>query len=336
MKKGQYISSLDFLRGLAALSVCIFHFTNGKKDFLPDGNFVKDAGSYGNYGVQVFFVISGLVIPYSMEKANYAIRFFKEFMLKRIIRIEPPYLLSICLILLLNYISTLSPYYRGGAVQIDFLNLLFHLGYINAFVDSKWLNPVYWTLAIEFQYYLIMACIFPLLVSSKKYLWIAVLLIFNCIGLLLKDPNLIFEYALYFSIGIVMFKFINGSINTGIYSVTIILLLISVFVQFKWPGLVAAIIPVLFIQFTIKNKLSVFLGSISYSLYLLHVPVGVRIINLSETFVTGIEEKMIVLVVALLITIFASWLFCKYVELPCKKWAKGIRYYKNEPVLNAV
>lgn len=320
------------MRSLAALAVCFYHFTNGNKTYLPDGSFLKVAGSFGNYGVHVFFVISGVVIPYSLDKGKYTLKSFKVFIIKRIIRIEPPYLASILIVLFLNYISTLSPYYRGEPFHIDFLNLLFHLGYANAFVGSKWLNPVYWTLAIEFQYYLLLAFLFPLLYGVRRYAWLTVLILFNCAGLLLTNPNLIFNYSLYFTIGIISYKFIVKTITLKEYLLYVGILFSLVFFKFQVPGLLAAITSVIFTFFTVDNSITVFLGNISYSLYLLHVPVGVRIINLSETFITGTGSRILVMIFALGVTIFASWLFSRYIEQPFKKRAKNL-YYRR-PVNN--
>ena len=103
-----YLSSLDLLRGLAAVAVCYFHFTHGNPDFLSPGNFLYISGRYGFLGVDVFFVISGFVIPYAMYRGNYHLRDFGRFLTKRVVRIEPPYLISILLVLALNWISTLG------------------------------------------------------------------------------------------------------------------------------------------------------------------------------------------------------------------------------------
>jgi len=37
---------------------------------------------------------------------------------------------------------------------------------LNSLLGFKWVNTVFWTLAIEFQYYLTVACTFPLLTSK--------------------------------------------------------------------------------------------------------------------------------------------------------------------------
>jgi len=95
-----HIPVLDSLRGLAAISVCIYHFVVGPINFVKDEN-VLNVFSYGKYGVQLFFVISGFIIPWSLHNKKYEIRNFFKFLFKRLARLEPPYLFSVLLVLLL-------------------------------------------------------------------------------------------------------------------------------------------------------------------------------------------------------------------------------------------
>jgi peptidoglycan/LPS O-acetylase OafA/YrhL len=45
----------------------------------------------------MFFVLSGFIIPYSMARASYTVADFPRFVLKRVTRIDPPYLVAIAL-----------------------------------------------------------------------------------------------------------------------------------------------------------------------------------------------------------------------------------------------
>jgi peptidoglycan/LPS O-acetylase OafA/YrhL len=332
----KYLSSVHYLRGLAAFAVCLFHFTNGNRSYLADDNSVKMLGSYCSYGVQVFFIISGLVIPYAMYNAHYRLKDFRIFLWKRIVRIEPPYLISFLLVIALNFISTLSPYYHGKPFHPDAFQLLCHLGYLNSFYNFEWINPVYWTLAIEFQYYILIALVFPLLSAKNIFTWALTLLSFNLIPLLLSNPNFIFQYSLYFSIGIAIYKYFVQDITKLQYLALILVLLALVYIKFNLPGLVAAIIPVAFIFVHMESRVLKFLGNISYSLYLLHVPVGLRVINLSRNFFNSDNGKYIVILLAVIVTILASYLFYRYIELPCKRASKKIRYRHEETIANPI
>jgi peptidoglycan/LPS O-acetylase OafA/YrhL len=80
MSAPQRLPVLDMLRGIASFAVCWFHLTNGNVAFLPAG-ILKSSGAYGWLGVEVFFVISGFVIPYALERSRYGINDCGTFLL---------------------------------------------------------------------------------------------------------------------------------------------------------------------------------------------------------------------------------------------------------------
>ena len=164
------VAVLGPMRGLAALSVCLFHFTNGVPDFLPDGDIVKQLGSFGFLGVQVFFVISGFVIPLSMRARGYQLGDVFTFMVRRLKRLEPPYFASILLVIALHLISSSVPGFKGEAFTLTWQQALARIAYLNAVLDLGWLSPVFWALAIEFQFYLFIALLFPLLNHERFWL----------------------------------------------------------------------------------------------------------------------------------------------------------------------
>lgn len=331
-KKLGYLSSLDLLRGLAAVAVCYFHFTHGNPDFLSKTNILYQSGRFGFLGVDVFFVISGFVIPYAMYRGMYRFKNFGTFLLKRVIRIEPPYLVSIILVVALNWLSTLSPYYRGAGFLLDYKALALHLGYLNAFFpDSPWVNDVYWTLAIEFQYYIIIAMIFPLLIHSKKYFSFIAVGVFGMMGFFITSHNFIFNYGLLFVVGILLFQFKIGYLKDAEFGALLLIALLMIYVKFDNRYLVAAILPYFFIlYFNMSGKVSKFLGNISYSLYLVHIPIGGRIINICETLFQSEQIRSLFVFVALAGSIFAAWIFFLLIEKPAMELAKKIGYSKTK------
>ncbi|HEY0172641.1 MAG TPA: acyltransferase family protein, partial [Pyrinomonadaceae bacterium] len=130
MNKGGRVGTVDAMRGLASLAVCWFHLTNGNPNFLSDG-LLKASGAHGWLGVEAFFVISGFVIPYSLYRTGYRLNDYPRFLYKRIVRLDPPYLLSIALILLVGYLATLAPGFNGVPFQPSAKQILLHLGYLN-------------------------------------------------------------------------------------------------------------------------------------------------------------------------------------------------------------
>src|SRR4030095_167086 len=91
--------TIDGLRGLAALTVVIFHL-HGQvawtaRDWLPRGLAAVMERSFA--GVDVFFVISGFVIAYSVREGSYTWNYLTRFAARRAIRLDPPYWFAIFL-----------------------------------------------------------------------------------------------------------------------------------------------------------------------------------------------------------------------------------------------
>jgi peptidoglycan/LPS O-acetylase OafA/YrhL len=336
-KVNNRISSIDMLRGIAALMVCIYHITNGNRNYLPEGYWLKRIGSYGWAGVEIFFVISGFVIPWSLYVGNYTYKGWRHFLLKRITRIDPPYLVTIILILFLNYVSTLSPYFKGQQdLSTNYYSLALHLGYLNAFFNQPWLNPVFWTLAIEFQFYLLLALCFPLFVHPSNKIKIISIIVFFLSGFILNNSNLIFYYSSYFIIGILIFYrnvYASKKIILDIFCFIILGVIyvksgpIACFASFFAWGVI--------VYFkNLKNKWVIFLGTISYSLYLIHVPIGGRMINFSMNFIKKPDFRALFIVIVTLAVILASYIFYKLVELPAINLSKRISSKKTKSLIN--
>lgn len=149
---------IEYLRGFAALLVAWFHLTNG----YGSGSLVRASGSFCWLGVEVFFVISGVIIPYSLSTLDPAYRLsdFGRFILRRIIRIEIPYLASIAVVISLGFASAATPGFRGHAPHYDVGQVAAHAFYLIPLTGYSWLQPVYWTLMYEFVFYLFMGLAF--------------------------------------------------------------------------------------------------------------------------------------------------------------------------------
>jgi peptidoglycan/LPS O-acetylase OafA/YrhL len=160
------IRSLTGLRGIAILLVLLFH------------NFSYFQITYiGWVGVDLFFVLSGFLITRILLSTKANKHYFKNFYLRRILRIFPLYYLSILLFLIVERIlslpsgMTFSHYL--AIYLIYFQNLLFFqkqdqsLGY-------SILNH-FWTLSVEEHFYIL----WPWLVFyfKEKYLLLAIVLI---------------------------------------------------------------------------------------------------------------------------------------------------------------
>lgn len=326
------INSIDSLRGIASLMVAFFHFSAGNQIYLSETNIVREIGRFGWVGVEIFFIISGFVIPYAMMRSSYKVNDFFRFLAKRILRIDPPYILSMIMVLVLAYLSTLYPYYRGQAFELDFTQIVLHFAYLNTFFDSNWLNPVYWSLAIEFQYYLLIAISFPLIVHKRLVVRYLSLIIFISLSFVFPETKYIFHYSLLFVFGFTLFLFQVKKIGRNEFLINSILILLGIYFYLDTIIFVASFFSFLFIIFAqnYESKVLKFLGKISYSLYLVHIPIGGRIINLAEQFIVNEIYRTLIIIIALAVSIFAAWVFYVVIENWSKKLSKKIGYKRKK------
>jgi len=328
MKLNTNIQSINALRGIAAIMVTLFHFSKG---FLDENSVVQKTLSYGWTGVEIFFVISGFVITWSMINSDYKFRNLKTFLYKRFIRIEPPYIISAIVIIILNYLSSLSSSFQGKAFVFDPYSIILHMGYLVRLFEESWINPVYWSLEVEFHFYFLMALSMPLLLSKKSIIQVFALLMLSTLIFLKNNITPLFDYIDIFLLGILIALYKSKNINNITFWISIAIMSTSVFINHELIICFVTIISsaiILFQENLFNHSIFSFFGKISYSLYLLHVPFGGRIINISKRFDLNELNKFIVLLFALTFSIGISFLFYWIIEKPFHKMAKRIIYSK--------
>jgi peptidoglycan/LPS O-acetylase OafA/YrhL len=151
---------VEYLRGIASLGVAWFHI-------VPGWGAIHATAAYGWLGVPVFFVISGFVLPLSIWGhwgSHYRVSDFGRFAERRIIRIEPPYLISVLLAVVLWQLSAITPGFHGQAPNVTAGQVLSHVAYLPPIFGYAWLQPVYWTLAYEFCFYAVVGAGYPALI----------------------------------------------------------------------------------------------------------------------------------------------------------------------------
>jgi peptidoglycan/LPS O-acetylase OafA/YrhL len=327
MPKG-HIGSLDWLRGIAALMVCFYHFAYANEDYLANDNILKNLSQYGYLGVDIFFVISGFIIPYSMHRAGFKLNRYGKFILRRFIRIEPPYLISILLFLFVAWISTFSSYYKGDIFHIQYPVLISHVGYFTSLLGYDWINPVYWTLAIEFQYYLIVGLlIYFLSQEGKKIMIYCTICIMLLASHLIPENNLVFNYFPLFLAGIISFQYKLKIINKVEFAIFATATFFALYLNFPFPTLIAVLFAFIFINWiSFETRISRFLGNISYSLYLVHLPIGSKFVNYSENFIQNDNYRSLFIFLAIGITMVFAWFFYRLFERPFQLISKRIKY----------
>lgn len=332
-QSGQRISGIDLVRGIASFGVCWYHLTTANPDFLPEG-LLKFSGKYGWLGVEAFFVISGFIIPYSLYRSNYKLRNYANFIVKRITRLDPPYLVSIVICVLLIYLNVVVT--GKGDPRLSWTGIALHLGYLNMFFNYPWLNAVYWSLAIELQYYVLMGLIFPLVIIRIRALRLLLFLVLGSLCFLLPSPSFIFAYIFLFLMGITAFQYKIGLIKK---SETLLLLAIWFVCSSKTLGLphtiAGGVSLYLITAVNLRNVVFNFLGNISYSLYLLHAIIGGSVISIGIRFglASNGAGQVAVLMIALAASLFSAYLLYVFVEKPAQIWSSSFIYSSDGKIV---
>lgn len=154
MSAYQRISRLDGLRGLAALMVLIAHYFAEVESGLH-------WLSFGWLGVSIFFVLSGYLIGKIIITEHTQNNFLPRFYKRRAARILPAYALTIMATLIYINITSPSEYIEKPFNPLYYLTFTQNFAILYHGIGNEWLLPT-WTLAVEEQFYIIL----PLLIMA--------------------------------------------------------------------------------------------------------------------------------------------------------------------------
>ncbi|MEN9639276.1 MAG: hypothetical protein RLZZ262_1144 [Bacteroidota bacterium] len=327
-EKRGHIAAIVALRGLAAVLIMFFHYILKTINFIHDERVIYYV-SFFDLAVPIFFVISGIVIPFSLIKSKYKLSQFGTFMLKRCARIEPPYLVTIVLALCYVYMREMIP----GTVPSDYRpglwDIVMHLGYLVPFIEgARWLSEVFWTLAIEFQYYLVMALCMPLLLHSKA-IWRWTFFILFCAASYLPfgDRQVLFWSPIFLCGIVYALKHLN-TISLREYLLIGTLSLLFVWYKMGFENFCAVLftLSVIWLRPNFQTRISDFFGNISYSLYLLHMITGGAIVNILSHYATAPWQKFAVVMIGFSFATGCAYIFYRLIELPSMRWSQRLRY----------
>ena len=316
------------LRGLTAIGICLYHYICCTVGYI-NGGIIFDAVHMLSNTVQIFFIISGMVIPISMIIGNYQYKHFFTFLWKRTLRIEPPYIVSMVVGMVYLWVRNFVP----GSAPVDLFptwqEVLLHLGYLIPFFENmRWINPGYWTLAIEFQYYLILALIFPLAMSSQLLFRGLFYFILLAMPFAYTDNDCFTGWGAYFLLGLIYILHYFKRVSLAEFVTVSIAASAITLVHHHWVILAIAWGTILLVYFfqDWENKFTHFFGNISYSFYLLHSVVGASIINFLSHRFTIWWEKPLVIAIGFLASTIAAHYYFQWIEKPSMGWSKKIKY----------
>lgn len=351
-KNKDFFNFIHSLRGIAVLLVVWSHLGgwwlsfNGYKSSWQDfweSAMVRPFHLYqngGHLGVLIFFLISGFIITHVSLKEN-----VYEFAIKRLFRIFPPLAASLALtyaivIFCMNY-NMPMPLGIGERTFNEYVQSLFLVNYITG---TTAVNAVTWTLLIEMVFYVVTALLITYTRNDNvksTFTFIVIISLIVCASYIspaLRSLANLSVYVLFLLIGRIYYFYSSGMMNgkqatalTGICS----FLYIS-FYNYLYPGLLfsapSPAYPVIYsdiisiLVFVVAanyckkiGKTSFFLAEVSYSTYLLHLPVGGLAMVMLDKSGVSFELSFILSLVS---CFAASYLMLILVERPSQRVAR--------------
>jgi peptidoglycan/LPS O-acetylase OafA/YrhL len=317
------LGELDALRGLAALGVVVFHYTTfyqQEQGHLQPLGFGFPAG---NYGVHLFFLISGFVIFMTLERTRTAM----DFVVSRFSRLFPAYWAAMAITAATVYAIGLPEQRIGGA------DLFANLTMLQEILGFEHLDGSYWTLQVELFFYAQMLFWFAL-GQLRRIHWIILIWLGMTVVYALTEKNHVhFSYTLrealilrhipFFAIGILFYRLHSRSGDARIDIALILLALTTIGVSYA-PAYLAAGVAccAIFAMFLagwlrwLRAAPFVFLGGISYSLYLLHQAIGIAAIHRLEA--AGVPSLAAVTLTIVIVLALAMALN-RFVERPAMR-----------------
>lgn len=337
------IDSIQALRGFAAMLVVLFHYRfefdsalHGMADFLFRNGFI---------GVDLFFLISGFIVFYVSNDLNKGYVSSKEFLIKRFCRIIPLY-----------YIITISV---SGSSLESWMETIRSMLFIPSGKNEQGPFYGYarldvgWTLNYEIFFYILAS--FSILFKRFKWLILSLLILaltiapsfyfgynhldpqigysFNNTYLKLMTNPLLIEFLFGVIIGWLYLKEIK--IENKIFWTTLLFISIFVFLStyfsniFNGHGVMNFMLPSAFLLFSITqyekrfpikwNKWIIKLGTMSFSIYLIHTQV-LSVIN--KIFLRIQAPEWLTALVSIFMTVYLANFTYKYIEV---KLSQSIR-----------
>lgn len=340
-KSGRLVG-LDVLRGFAAVAVMLHHHGQYYDELYPGRTPLSVNFFAGHFGVELFFIISGFVILMTIERKATV----WAFAVARAARLMPCFLAALALATVILVVAPMPPLDAPTLPRF-----LANLTMAPLLFGERVVDLPYWTLSYEMVFYISMAVLLALgRLRSIEWIalgWIATGVLFTTLVDVRQHSRmtilLLAQYSNFFVIGMCLYLIHVGRVrpltwialaagilvsvrgggeqafyaSSGLY-----LSLTAVFTLLVWLGTTA-------VGRWIAVPPLVFLGRISYPLYLVHVVLGFQVIRF------GVEQGWSTVegvVAAAAVSLVAATLLHYLVEVPGQRWSRAGRKPPALPV----
>jgi len=321
------LAQVDALRGIAAVAVMAFHYTTRYDELYGFGRPLPFYVPWGYLGVNLFFVISGFVIFMTLDRTRRGM----DFVVSRASRLYPAYWAAILITWVVTNAIGLpgkEPTWQVAVLNIPMFQQLFGVPLVDG---------VYWTLGVELLFY---ALAFLLYLSGRldHVLWALAGLLLARLGYWAFAAFahidlpwrlrywLVLDYIAYFSLGIAVYRLVHRRGARAANAFLVVLAIAVVAVTESLP--IAAVAGGCFLMVlaaaqgrltVLSNAFLVYLGTISYSLYLLHENIGWALLR--QLGLRGVEPVLAIACTTVMAVALAT-LVSRSIEYPAMRWIR--------------
>lgn len=343
------LTFVDGLRAVAVVWVMLHHLAHGGHmphllRLLPQP-LITVTMDWGYLGVTIFFVLSGYVMALTMHQHDVDHGVAGRFLLRRLRRLTPPYLVALAVAVALDFVALrVQPGHDVPSVG----SIVAHAFYAQHLLGYPPINDIYWTLAIEIQFYVAFALMMLGADALRRrtgwrHARIAMAAVSAAAALpwawhvLVTPiwPGGFIGFWYRFMLGVLACMVALRVAGAGwVLAALAVLLALPVgsgltpshVVALATTGALVAAHRAGAMDRWLGSRWVQFIGLTSYSLYLLHLDVqgAVGFVLrrvLPETLVTDV----IVIVTILAATLLASWLVFRWIERPSIHWSRQLR-----------
>ena len=314
------ILELDALRGLAALAVVLFHFTTRYDQLFGYSEPLCFGVPWGHYGVDLFFMLSGFVILMTLERTTSA----WQFAWSRFSRLYPAYWAAAALTFAVVSVAKLP------GQEVSFFEALLNLTMVQALLGAAHIDGAYWSLQAELFFYANMMLLFCCGVFRRTtltvVLWLVGAVVVQLVGgvaetawpwaaeLLNKLATIAsLKYIPLFAIGMLFYTSRqNGKMSkVNLATIGACLATVGLFHGMATAAVDAVLATILLLAIHARLRFLscrplIALGTISYTLYLVHQNIGYVLIRELQEW--GVTPWLAIVGATVLSLAIATWL----------------------------
>lgn len=326
---------LDALRGLAAAAVVLFHFTTRYGQLFGHTRPIAAEVPWGGYGVDLFFILSGFVIFMTLERTSSTL----DFAVGRLSRLYPAYWVSLAITFVVVSLAGLP------GQEVSFGDAVVNLTMVQRLLGRPHVDGVYWSLQAELLFYIAMIVLYRSGAFSRVFrtvmVWVglSVVVHFGVVrgdavfaglpSLLTKVQTLLsLKYIPMFAIGIGLYDLRRSGRFEARHAAWLAACMLAHGLVDSWDSMAVGIGLMTVVGLAVHGRLPilaarplVYLGSISYTLYLTHQNLGYILIRQLEAW--GLDPHLAIAVAGLMAVSLAA-LLSHTVEQPAMRRIRSL------------